>query len=139
MPGTARRTLALCKEAGHVGLGAGEAGHARAGEGDLGGGGELEHHVGASRLRADGQDVREAIMGPKFRCVADTLDKEIAPLDIASWRRPKGAVGVVPHDEEIRRGGRQGRQAADGLLGVDDPLGVGVLRSSPPRSSASTR
>ena len=35
-----------------------------------------------------------AIMGPKFRCVADTLDKEIAPLDIASWRRPKGGYFV---------------------------------------------
>ena len=35
-----------------------------------------------------------AIMGPKFRCVADTLDREIAPLDIASWRRPKGGYFV---------------------------------------------
>ena len=35
-----------------------------------------------------------AIMGPKFRSVADTLDKEIAPLDIASWRRPKGGYFV---------------------------------------------
>lgn len=35
-----------------------------------------------------------AIMGPKFRCVADALDKEIAPLDIASWRRPKGGYFV---------------------------------------------
>ena len=35
-----------------------------------------------------------AIMGPKFRAVVDTLDKEIAPLDIASWRRPKGGYFV---------------------------------------------
>ena len=35
-----------------------------------------------------------AIMGPKFRCVLDALDREIAPLDIASWRRPKGGYFV---------------------------------------------
>ena len=35
-----------------------------------------------------------AIMGPKFRCVVDALDREIAPLDIASWRRPKGGYFV---------------------------------------------
>ena len=35
-----------------------------------------------------------AIMGPKFRAVTDTLDKEIAPLDIATWRRPKGGYFV---------------------------------------------
>ena len=35
-----------------------------------------------------------AIMGPKFRAVVDTLDKEIAPLDIATWRRPKGGYFV---------------------------------------------
>ena len=35
-----------------------------------------------------------AVMGPKFRRVVDTLDKEIAPLDIASWRRPKGGYFV---------------------------------------------
>nr|WP_326126047.1 aminotransferase class I/II-fold pyridoxal phosphate-dependent enzyme [uncultured Oscillibacter sp.] len=35
-----------------------------------------------------------AIMGPKFRCVVDMLDREIAPLDIASWRRPKGGYFV---------------------------------------------
>ena len=34
------------------------------------------------------------IMGPKFRAVVDTLDKEIAPLEIASWRRPKGGYFV---------------------------------------------
>ena len=35
-----------------------------------------------------------AIMGPKFRCVVDTLDRELAPLEIASWRRPKGGYFV---------------------------------------------
>lgn len=35
-----------------------------------------------------------AVMGPKFRCVTDALDKEIAPLNIASWRRPKGGYFV---------------------------------------------
>ena len=35
-----------------------------------------------------------AIMGPKFRAVTDALDKEIAPLEIASWRHPKGGYFV---------------------------------------------
>ena len=35
-----------------------------------------------------------AIMGPKFRSVVDALDREIAPLEIASWRRPKGGYFV---------------------------------------------
>ncbi|MCI8399465.1 MAG: aminotransferase class I/II-fold pyridoxal phosphate-dependent enzyme [Oscillibacter sp.] len=35
-----------------------------------------------------------AIMGPKFRAVVDALDQEIAPLDIASWQRPKGGYFV---------------------------------------------
>lgn len=35
-----------------------------------------------------------AIMGPKFRCVTDALDRELAPLDIASWKRPKGGYFV---------------------------------------------
>lgn len=35
-----------------------------------------------------------AIMGPKFRGVVDTLDRELAPLGIASWRRPKGGYFV---------------------------------------------
>ena len=34
------------------------------------------------------------IMGPKFRCVVESLDREIAPLEIASWRRPKGGYFV---------------------------------------------
>jgi DNA-binding transcriptional MocR family regulator len=35
-----------------------------------------------------------AIMGPKFRCVLDHLDREVAPLEIASWQRPKGGYFV---------------------------------------------
>ena len=34
------------------------------------------------------------ILGPKFRCVLDSLEKEIAPLGIASWQRPKGGYFV---------------------------------------------
>ena len=35
-----------------------------------------------------------AILGPKFRAVLDALDQEIAPLDIASWCRPKGGYFI---------------------------------------------
>ncbi len=35
-----------------------------------------------------------AVMAPKFRAVTDALDREIAPLDIASWRHPKGGYFV---------------------------------------------
>lgn len=35
-----------------------------------------------------------AVMGPKFRAVTDALDREIAPLDIASWQHPKGGYFV---------------------------------------------
>ena len=35
-----------------------------------------------------------AILGPKFRCVLDALDKEIAPLGIAEWQRPNGGYFV---------------------------------------------
>ena len=35
-----------------------------------------------------------AILGPKFRTVLDTLEKEIAPLKIASWQRPSGGYFV---------------------------------------------
>ena len=34
------------------------------------------------------------IMLPKFQCVLRWLDSEIAPLDIASWQRPKGGYFV---------------------------------------------
>ena len=35
-----------------------------------------------------------AILGPKFRTVLDALDKEIAPLGIATWKRPTGGYFV---------------------------------------------
>ena len=35
-----------------------------------------------------------AIMGPKFRTVLEFLDSRIAPLNIASWNRPKGGYFV---------------------------------------------
>ena len=34
------------------------------------------------------------ILRPKFLCVLDWLEKEIAPLDIASWQKPKGGYFV---------------------------------------------
>ena len=34
------------------------------------------------------------ILAPKFRCVLDALDREIAPLGIAQWERPKGGYFV---------------------------------------------
>ncbi len=34
------------------------------------------------------------ILRPKFHCVLDTLDREIAPLGIASWQRPVGGYFV---------------------------------------------
>ncbi len=35
-----------------------------------------------------------AIMGPKFRCVLEMLDAQIAPADIAQWNKPKGGYFV---------------------------------------------
>ena len=34
------------------------------------------------------------ILRPKFHCVLNTLDREIAPLGIATWQRPKGGYFV---------------------------------------------
>ena len=34
------------------------------------------------------------VLGPKFRCVLDALDKEIAPLGIAEWQRPNGGYFI---------------------------------------------
>jgi DNA-binding transcriptional MocR family regulator len=40
------------------------------------------------------------ILAPKFQCVLDSLEREIAPLGIASWQNPKGgyfiSVNVLP-------------------------------------------
>lgn len=35
-----------------------------------------------------------AVLGPKFRAVIDALDREIAPLGIAHWTRPKGGYFI---------------------------------------------
>ena len=35
-----------------------------------------------------------AVLGPKFRAVLDALDREIAPLEIAQWQRPKGGYFI---------------------------------------------
>ena len=35
-----------------------------------------------------------AILGPKFKAVLDALDQEIAPLGIASWKRPTGGYFI---------------------------------------------
>ena len=34
------------------------------------------------------------ILAPKFHCVLDSLDREIAPLGIAQWERPKGGYFI---------------------------------------------
>ena len=34
------------------------------------------------------------ILAPKFRCVLDSLDREITPLGIAQWERPKGGYFI---------------------------------------------
>ena len=85
-------------------------GHARAGEGHLGGGGELEDHIRAAGLAAEGEHVREG---------------DVVPLELMD------AVGVVPHDHEVRGGGLQAGNAVDGLGAVDDALGVGILGHAP--------
>ena len=35
-----------------------------------------------------------AVLGPKFKCVLEMLDREIAPLEIATWQWPKGGYFV---------------------------------------------
>ena len=35
-----------------------------------------------------------AILGPKFQCVLDHLERDIAPLGIAEWQKPKGGYFV---------------------------------------------
>ena len=40
-----------------------------------------------------------AVLGPKFKCVLEMLDREIAPLEIATWQRPKGGYFVSVNTE----------------------------------------
>ena len=93
-----------------VGFGGSHAGHTVAGEGDLGGGGELVDHIIVAVLLALVQNVRE------LHIVAVKL------VD---------AVRIIPHDREVRRGGLHGGHTDDGILGVDDALGVGILGHAP--------
>ena len=46
-----------------------------------------------------------AVLGPKFRAVLNALDKEIAPLGIATWKRPTGGyfVSLDTHDGLAKR------------------------------------
>ena len=39
------------------------------------------------------------ILRPKFRCVLDMLDRQIEPLQIATWQRPKGGYFVSVNTE----------------------------------------
>ena len=39
------------------------------------------------------------ILAPKFHCVLDSLDREIAPLGIAQWERPKGGYFISVNTE----------------------------------------
>ena len=36
----------------------------------------------------------KSVLKPKFEIVLDTLDKELAPADIASWKKPHGGYFV---------------------------------------------
>ena len=69
---------------GHVRLRAGKAGDTRARQGDLGGGGIFNDHVGVAVLLAQAEDVVKG--------------DEVAVKLV-------DAVGIVPHQQEIRRGG----------------------------------
>lgn len=40
-----------------------------------------------------------AVLAPKFHCVLEMLDREIAPLGIATWQRPKGGYFVSVNTE----------------------------------------
>ena len=97
----------------HVGLirlRAGHDGNARAREGDLGGRSELKDHIGIARLTAECQDIfKRDEIALKFM---DT-------------------VGVVPHEHEVLRRGLHICDATDCLIGVDDAVGIRVLRHAP--------
>ena len=97
-------------EVADIGLAGSHAGNAAAGEGDLGGGRKLIDHVRPSRLVAQGQDVRER--------------------DVVAFKL-MDAIGVVPDDGKIRGGRLQMGKAADGLVGINDTVGVGIFGNRP--------
>ena len=93
-----------------IGLARSHNGEARAGERDLGRGGKFIDHAVVAGLAAECQDIPE---GNKFA---------VKLMD---------AVGVIPHEGKIGRGGLQSRDARDRLVGIDDAVGVGVFRHAP--------
>ena len=94
----------------HVGFAARKARNARAGERHLARGSELENHVGVAVLLALAQNILER----------DELAVKLVD-----------AVGIVPHEQEVGSRGLHLRNALDGLVGVDDAVGVRVLRHVP--------
>ena len=88
----------------------GHDGHACTGEGDLRCGGEFIDHIGVALLPAEGQNVTE---GDKF--AVDLVD----------------AVGVVPHEGKVRRGGTESGDSIHHGIAVDDALRVGILGDAP--------
>ena len=97
-------------EVADIGLAGSHAGNAAAGKGDLGGGRELIDHIRPSRLVAQREDVRE---------------RDIVALEFVD------AIGVVPDDGKVRGSGLQVGKAADGLVGVNNSVGVGVFGNRP--------
>ena len=97
-------------EVADIGLAGSHAGNAAAGEGDLGGGRKLIDHVRPSRLVAQGQDVRE---------------RDIVALEFMD------TIGVVPDDGKVRGGGLQMSKTADGFVGINDTVGVGIFGNRP--------
>ena len=91
-------------------LARGHDGEARTGERDLGRGGKFIDHAVVAGLAAECQDILE---GNKFA---------VKLMD---------AVGVIPHEGKVGRGGLQSRDARDRLVGIDDAVGVGVFRHAP--------
>ena len=97
-------------EIADIGLAGSHAGNAAAGKGDLGGGRELVDHIRPSRLVAQGKDVRE---------------RDVVALEFVD------AIGVVPDDGKVRGSGLQVGKAADGLVGINDTVGVGIFGNRP--------
>lgn len=91
-------------------LAGGQGRHARSGEGNLGGGGEEQHVVLGALLQALCIQVQQCV-----RRVGQVVD----------------AIGVVPHDAEVLGGGLQGREPPNGLVGIGDARGVGILGHAP--------
>ena len=84
--------------------------HAGPRQGNLGGGGKFKHHIRISCFPAQAQNVREGHIGAvKFMYT----------------------ISIVPHQNKIRCCRPQTGQAADGIRGIDDSIGIGVFRHTP--------